>query len=201
MVEIENIDDIMRKRIEECNNGKEMYQNPKNITLKNLGTNVNGQYPDYAPVLTTDAMTMYFTSRRPRVDGSGQVDIRDDQIFEDIYVTYNINGDWSKAVAVTSLNGPSHESALALSNDGSILYIYGDDGNDLGDISYAKFEDGEWERERELDEVISGNEYERTITFSPDGKVAYFVRDNDDNNTGRDIFHVKKGLKKENGGK
>ena len=65
--EKKNLDDIqeMDHNIEQCNNGKELVQHPKNIVVTNLGEGVNTPYPEYSPVVSLDEQTLIFTSRRP----------------------------------------------------------------------------------------------------------------------------------------
>ena len=62
-----------------------MKQSPVDVTINNLGKNINSRGGDYAPSISADGKTMIFTSRRSDTKG-GQVDKAGDyKYFEDIY--------------------------------------------------------------------------------------------------------------------
>src|SRR5579872_3629982 len=58
-----------KKKIEECNNGKELVQHPIRVFIDNVGPAINTQYPEYGPLISADESEMIFTSRRPNTTG------------------------------------------------------------------------------------------------------------------------------------
>ena len=62
-------DELVRKRIEECEFGMEFKKTEEPIEIINLGGIINSEYPDYAPVISADEQSMFFTSRRPSTTG------------------------------------------------------------------------------------------------------------------------------------
>ena len=43
---------------------KELTSKPINVQITNLGDSVNGEYPDFSPVLSADERTLIYTTRR-----------------------------------------------------------------------------------------------------------------------------------------
>ncbi|MGC8802446.1 MAG: tetratricopeptide repeat protein, partial [Bacteroidales bacterium] len=56
-----NIDQL----IEQCETGKTLVAETKRVVVQDAGKNINSEYDDFYPVLTTHEEVMYFTSRRP----------------------------------------------------------------------------------------------------------------------------------------
>ena len=56
---------LATKRIEECQNGKQLMEKEERVFIDNLGSTVNSQYDEYGPVITADESMLLFTSKRP----------------------------------------------------------------------------------------------------------------------------------------
>src|SRR6185437_1892164 len=54
----------IQRKIEECNNGKELMANPIDVKIENAGAAINTPYPEFAPVISADESVLIFTSRR-----------------------------------------------------------------------------------------------------------------------------------------
>ncbi|NQX97643.1 MAG: PD40 domain-containing protein, partial [Flavobacteriales bacterium] len=130
--------------IKQCKFAKVAVKNPVNIKVSNMGTVINGVSGDYSPILSIDESTMYFTSRRVRSDSSNYYikDIEDGKHYEDIYVSHNYDGVWSKP-ELLGINTEGHEATVNISTDGQTLFIYKDDNGD-GNIYTSTLENGEW---------------------------------------------------------
>jgi len=105
---------------------------------ENLGDQINSEYGDYAPKISPDGETLYFT-RRDHPDGYGG---------EDIFVSYLKEDDeWSEAVNIgTPLNNSGHNGVYSVSQDGQELFLhnqYQDRGNNP---SITRIEDQVWYR-------------------------------------------------------
>src|SRR5690606_27290335 len=142
---------------------------------------------DYAPVLSADENKLLFTSRRDETTGK-MVDPVDSLFFEDIYITYRIDGEWAPAKNIGKpINKDEHDATVNLSGDGKKLLIYRTtNGGDL----YEATQDGiVWSNPRPLKEINTKG-YENHATYSADGKYLFFVSDRNDSTAlgGKDIY-------------
>jgi len=114
----------IQKKILECKSGKKLAEAPATVRIENLGTTLNSIYNDYTPLTTKPDSFIIFTSRREEVPGK-QVAMNTKDFFEDIYISRNNAGTWSKPVQLSSnISGSSHDAASALIYSGFSLLIY-----------------------------------------------------------------------------
>ncbi len=165
--------DKATRKIEECENGKELIKNFVGGLVVNL-KKVNSKYMDHSPLVSADDKTMFFTSRRPTsipedVDPQGRS-------YEDVYIaTKDENGNWQDAVNIGDpINTRNHDATIGLSADGKTLYIY-DGKHNNGDILISKLEGDKWTTPVALPDPINTKYQENAISFTPDNKWAYFV--------------------------
>jgi len=180
----------IEKRISECKVGIELIKNPVRAFIDNAGENINSSYPDYSPLITADGSMMIFTSRREGTTGD-QRSPQDHQYFEDIYISYNTDGEWSKAENMGKpLNTKDNDATVGLSPDGQKLFTYIGKSNG-GDILVSDLEGEEWSKptDKPMKKYINSDYHEAAASFSFDGKTMYFTSDNPENNFGQhDIF-------------
>lgn len=176
------------RKIYECTVAKTMMQRPLKASIENLGDIVNSPDEDYAPVVSSDQSTMYFTSRRK--GGTGINKDNDNEFFEDIFVSYSKEGKWSAPQNIgTVVNTELHESAIGLSPDGKQLYIYIDNNKHKGDIFYSKLDKaGAWSVPSPMDNTINTEFIENAITFTADGKTIYFSSNKPGGKGGMDLY-------------
>ncbi|MBN2682126.1 MAG: OmpA family protein [Bacteroidales bacterium] len=190
------------KKIQECKNGKILVQNPVRVFIDNLGGTVNSIYPDYSPLISADESMMIFTSRRADTYGGGS-DPGDQQYFEDIYVTYNIDGIWQTPKNMGKpLNTSNNDATVGLSPDGQQLFIFnGKEGG--GNILMCELKGEEWSKPDDgtLKKYINTDYHESSASFSFDGKTMYFVSNRPDMSFGNhDIYYTKWDEEKERWG-
>lgn len=58
--------------IKQCNIAKDLVKLPKNFKVKNIGSTINTNNPEYSPVISIDGTALYFTSRRLLEDSSNK---------------------------------------------------------------------------------------------------------------------------------
>ncbi len=192
-----------------CDNGLKFWANPARARIRNLGKNVNSDYPDYAPVLTNDESQLLFTSKRPGTTGG-----RKDEygyFYEDIYQSKNLaSHKWggsgrydttykapkfgpfrfffARAENVSEINTNDHDGSIALSPNGDDLFIFR-----YGDIWKAGWSGTHWEKPKKLhQEVDARSSVEPSLCFSPDGNTLFFVSDRKGGMGGKDIWFCKK---------
>jgi outer membrane protein OmpA-like peptidoglycan-associated protein len=181
------IEDV-KKKIQECENGKKMSVNPERVFVDNLGSNVNTAYPEYGPSITTDEETVYFTARRPNSIG-GKRDETDGGYFEDVYASVKQNGKWQGSRQLTrNVNSEDHDAAAGLSPDGTKLYIYRHSGNDGGDLYESILFGLDWEQPVHMNRNINTKYHESSVSLSFDGRRLYFVSDKESGLGNRDIY-------------
>ncbi len=174
------------KRIQECNDGKDLIKNFVGGMVVNI-QKVNSKYIDHSPVITADEKTLFFTSRRPTSDPKDVDEYG--RSYEDIYVAHkNDKGIWGKAENIgPPINTKYHDATIAVSPDGKKLYIYVGRKNG-GDIYMSEFKDTAWSVPVALPAPINTKYQETAISFSPDNKLVYFVSDRPNGVGEKDIW-------------
>lgn len=192
---INHIDSILLKKLEECNAGIELLDQPIKVNIKNLGRGVNSPEADYGPVINADESVMYITSRREGSTGN-RYDPVDEKYYEDIYKLSGQRGFWSAPVNIGEpVNTSLHESVLALSADGQTMFIFRDDKDnptDDGDIFISKLEGTKWSKPRRMEGEINSNYSERAVALSGDEQTLYIVSDRPSGYGGEDIYWSKR---------
>ncbi|MBI4947614.1 MAG: OmpA family protein [Bacteroidetes bacterium] len=175
-----------------CKNAKELIAHPINMSIKNLGEEINSPYADYSPVVSADESMLLFTSRRP--ENNDQLKDESGKYFEDIYISYSKDDDsgWQPAKNISSpINTPGHEATIGLSVDGQILFIYRDD-EDSGSIYITSMQGDNWTIPEKVGGDVNSEYWETHATFSVDGNTLYFVSNRPGGYGGRDIYRCKK---------
>ncbi len=180
-------------QIEKTYTAKKLIRNVLPVNVVMLNNDVNSAYPDYAPLLTPDGTVLYFTSRR--IGSTGGLTDPYHEFFEDIYRTTFVDGVWGKPENIGSpLNSETHDAAVTISKDGSIIYIYRT-SSDLasGDIYFSEFTNNAWSNPVKIDANINTpGGAETSISISPDGTTIYFSSNRPGGYGGKDLYRVTK---------
>ncbi|MBT1702790.1 OmpA family protein [Chryseosolibacter indicus] len=182
------------RAIFECENGKNFVSNPKNFSIVNIGREINSEYDDYAPVFNEAGTEIVFTTRRK--DGNLNENVADDnKPWEDIFYATKSGKNWNYAKNIAApVNSPTHDSNLAMSADGSLLFKYTD--NNGGDIYYSERQaDGTWSMPIPLPGIINSSYEEKSISISKDEKTLYFSSNRPGGFGGLDIYKATKDTK------
>ena len=185
--------------IENCKNGAELIKNPMEVTITNLGPNINSKYADFCPAINADESMMVFTSRRDNSTG-GLLDPQDNQYFEDIYFTKKTNGAWQPAENVgKEINTNSHDACVGLSADGQEMIVYKTFSAENGDLYVSDLVGQSWSKPKDLGANINSKNWEPAASLSADGKTLFFSSNRPGGFGGTDIYMSKKNDKGEFG--
>ncbi|ELR68791.1 hypothetical protein C900_05804 [Fulvivirga imtechensis AK7] len=183
--------DKVNRRILECTNAKDIIGRPAQYTVIPMGEAINSVWPDYAPVINRDETLLIFTSRRQEDNTTPDVD-RDNFYFEDVFYSRKVNGEWTPAKNIgPPINTEFHDSNIALSVDGTRLYLYKDTG--MGDIYYSDFDGTNWSEPKFLTDKINSSMYSENAvseTSSPD--VILYTSNRPGGEGGIDIYYCTK---------
>jgi outer membrane protein OmpA-like peptidoglycan-associated protein len=182
---------LVRRNIFECQNGKNYVANPVNYSIINLGSEINSEFEDYAPVLNEDETEIIFTSRRRDGNLNRNVD-SDNKPYEDIFTAKKRGGAWTKAQNIGApINTNFHDSNLSLSRDGQTLFLYYSVNN--GDIFYSNLQrNGTWSAPVPLPGLVNSRFAETSISISSDESTIYFSSDRPGGYGGLDLYMATK---------
>jgi len=158
----------------------------------NLGSMVNSAYNEISPFLTSDGLTMYFSSDRP--GGSGGFDIW--------YSTRDtMQSSWNTPVNMTAVNSSSNDFAASILYDNNLqmefLYLTTERGGGAWDIYYTKNGTGKaWSSPETVSYPVNTPEAEGYPYVTTDHSMLLFVSQRVDdaatldvlNNGGLDIW-------------
>ena len=179
------------KRIEEIdkmlmglNYAKDAVSNPYDVSIENMGTDINSAFDDYGASISSDEKTIIFTSRRPDTKG-GATDPNDGKYMEDIYISeWNAEVNrWNKAESIKGrLNTEFHDACLSISPDGQKIYVYknfGESGS--GEIYVSRLSSsGKWGGPKDLGKLINTSYFESSASITSDGQFMYFLSERKD---------------------
>ena len=181
--------EAVERRIYECENGKEFTAYPEGYSIVNVGTKINSEWHDFAPVLNENQSTIIFTTRRKL--GNLSEDVHTDNFsYEDIFIAQYQDTAWSQAANIgTTINTPFHDSNIALSADGRQLYLYKDIEDGTSDIYYSELgADSVWSRPRPMTGDVNSDFTEKSLSISPDGGTLVFSSDRPGGEGEMDIY-------------
>lgn len=198
----------LEMEISNCNTGKTLMTKPLIVSITNLGSGINSEYPDYSPVISNDESMLLFTSKRKECTG-GRVD-EDGNYYEDIFICRKEkNKQWqnsvrldtsvmtkknlqlfnfSKSKSERAINTREHDASVAISPDGKQLYIYR-----LDDLWVSDLSNDSWEKPTKLNRFINARKsHEPSLSLSMDEKTLYFVSERAGGFGGKDIYYSEK---------
>ena len=179
----------IQEKIEECKRAEQMIAEGKKIEIKAMGPMVNSKYDDYAPILTNNGKTLYFSARRAENEGGG-FSSGDNKYFSDIFVCQwnDETNDWSESsnssLLVSQINSSGFDDIAFITHDGQTLYysvntegiIDAKINTQSTDIYYASLKNERWSSPKPIDrKTINSIYFEASPTFTEDGNTMYFI--------------------------
>jgi len=159
------------------------YQTPQGWSEPiNLGPQVNTEFWESSPSLSSDKGTLYFSSDRPGGYGG-----------KDLYVSHRLpNGKWSEALNMgASVNTTGDELAPFIHADNNTLYFTSDGlpgygGSDL--FVMRRKNANEWNAPENLGYPINTIENDGSLFIASNGVDAFYSSDRADSHGGLDLY-------------
>ena len=178
-------------RLKQCEEAKRQMASPVNVTLKNMGEQINTQYPEYSPVVSLDGSALYFTARKPWEESETEIyrDLATNQYPEDVYVSYlDFDSSWTTPQKLDFCKPRRNEASISMSGDERKIYLY-EDTTGNGDIFTTDFYHARFQEIEPLDmKKVNSNDWETHCMMSHNKRRFFFVSDRSGGFGGRDIY-------------
>lgn len=180
-----------KRNIEMCKNAKTLMKNPVNVTIVNLGPEVNSPEPDYYPFVDDNETFLMFSTRRKK---GNQGYVTDDGFpTSDIFISYEKNGKWQKAKSIgNSINTPNDEEIIGMVNNGETIFINMDSWEISGDILYSEKKGKQYKPPVAMPVPVNTEFIDMTAFTADDGSAIYFASDRPGGYGGTDMYVSKK---------
>lgn len=167
----------VERKLYECENGKKFIAEPVEVTIENLGDQINTPFGDYTPVVSADEQVLVFTSRR--IGGTSNDVHIDNKYFEDVYISHKVGDEWGAAQNIgTVINSETFDATSSISPDGKTLFIYKDEkGGSLYSSTWEEEANGEWGTPKIIPQIKSKSSHETHVTVTENGERMLFVSD------------------------
>lgn len=171
--------------INECKNAKTVIASPVRAWVDNV-KELNSEFDDYAPSISTDGGEIIYTSNRPNGKQANEVGEYDN----DIYTSSSSGLKWATPVAIKGgVNTAADDVSNNISFDGTKMLLHRDDNGQI-DIYESTLKGASWSDPAKLHFQISSNRANEIYgAYSNDGWSIYFSRDNSTRSTGYDIMY------------
>lgn len=181
---------LIEHEIDYCNVAKKLIKTPVEMTVSNLGKEINSKYTEHSPVLSGDEKTLIFTSKRKTTQENQSLE--NERYHEDIFISEFENGKFQKAKPISpNINTLGNEASIGLSFDGKKLLIYKDDKQN-GNIYVSEKILNNWSVPVPIAANINSKYRETHASVSFDQNEIYFTSDRKGGYGGLDIYSVKK---------
>lgn len=179
--------------VSNCISAREEIKHARRAKIKNIGNNINSEYDDYVPVIIPDESLLYFTSKRE--GSSNNKKNNDHTYFEDVYISYNDNGNWTLAENIGKpINTETNDACVAISPEGQRMIIYRTSEDQLsGDLYLTrKGINNKWESLELMSHEINSPDIETSACFSNDTSEIFFSSNRAGGYGGKDLYRIKK---------
>ncbi len=193
LVHVPEEDTLVMKELEYeiqiCHNANFFLQHPIDITVENMGPEVNSMYDDHSPLVCVSESELFFTSRRNWMKLSL---LPDGQYAEKIYSVPLSAKNWESArLLKVFFKQNEHESAASLSPDGDEMVLFRNDVHGKS-LYISQFDGKNWSEPEKLPYPINSFAQETHGSLSADKSTLFFTSDREGGLGGIDIYMAKK---------
>jgi tetratricopeptide (TPR) repeat protein len=178
-------------RLIQCIEARKHMAAPVDVYLKNIGPEINTEFPEYSPVISMDGSSLYFTSRRDWENNETDRfrDMMINQYPEDVYVSYlGLDSSWTEPKRLEFCEPKRNEASISMSSDERRIYLY-EDTTGNGDIYYTDFYHAKFQDIELLDiNHVNTDNWETHCMMSHNKRRFFFVSDRKGGFGGRDIY-------------
>jgi len=172
-----------------CQNAIEIMKFPANVTIQNLGPEINTPYPEYFPFVPRDESFLLFNSRR----GDKSQELPTGQFSANVYFSSEKAGKFVRAVALEGVNSYDRdEEVVGLSADGKQAIFYIESLNGDGDLYLTTLNGTTAGNSEKLPKAINSRYHEIAACLSQDGSEIYFASDMPGGYGGVDLYVVRR---------
>ncbi len=183
-------------QIQHCINAKELMKFPVDVIFQNLGANINSEYSDYYPFVTSNESFIVYNTKRPEKNAEK---MENGNYNNSIYLSRVVNGEYMKAGPIGApINaGNAGMEVIGLSETGDNILLYMPEGTGKGNIYISKLDaQGMYSKPEKLDAKINSGGDEIAASISSDGNTLFFASSRKGGLGGTDIYICKKVGKK-----
>lgn len=195
MAHLQAQDSLLQKELEHeiqvCQNAYFFINNPIEMSVTNMGSDVNSRYDDHSPLASVGEHRLFFTSRRNWVKMSL---LSDGQYAEKIYsVPLDEDNVESARMLKVFFRQNEHEAAASLSPDGDEMILFRNDEHGKS-LYLSRFSGEEWSDPEKLPFPINSFAEETHGSISADKSTLFFTSDREGGYGGLDIYMVKRDI-------
>ena len=179
-------------QIQHCINAKELMKFPVDVVFQNLGANINSEYSDYYPFVTSNESFIVYNTKRPEKNAEK---LENGNYNNSIYISRVVNGEYMKASPIGApINaGNAGMEVIGLSENGENILLYMPEGLGKGNIYISKLDaQGIYAKPEKLDPKINSGGDEIAASISADGNTLFFASSRKGGLGGTDIYICKK---------
>lgn len=179
-------------QIQHCINAKELMKFPVDVIFQNLGADINSEYNDYYPFVTSNESFIIYNTKRPEKNA---IKLENGTFNNSIYISKVENGQYVKANPIGSPINKGNEGmeVIGLSENGDYILLYMPEGAGKGNIYLSKLDvKGLYSKPEKLDAKINAGGEEIAATITDDGNTIYFASNRKGGFGGTDIYVCKK---------
>jgi len=180
----DNFIKFVTKRKKECKVASASIQSPIRAWVDNVDE-LNSEFNDYAPSVSTDGGEIIYTSDRPNGHTPNEAGSYD----KDIYASTIYDGEWSSPNQLKGVNSTSDDVSNNLSYDGTKMLLHREEDGQF-DIFESTLHGANWSVPAKMPfQISSTRANEVYAAYSGDGWSIYFGRDNATRSNGYEIMY------------
>jgi len=176
-----------KRQLQICDNAEKLMANPLNVTISNMGPEINSPYPDYNPFILQDESYLVFTSKR-NTNLGGWIDY-DGFNTADIYHSNKAGKAWKKSRGISNtINTYLVEDIVGMSPDGEIMFVYMDNEYAMSDVFYSEKKGRSYKRPEAMGMYVNAKSFEGAATISQNKKILFFSSNREGGKGGMDLY-------------